>query len=128
VGRAEPGSCGLGDRAHEVQAGEEIKLAVLGGSLDITYPQPLLRARFQTPRRVCQEDAALILRLLRLSPSRALDIRRLSDVEERALPRLWAARAVKIHDGLVAATDHLRFSQFSADSARYIAGRRDAWR
>lgn len=106
----------------------DIKLAALDGSLDITYPQPLLRARFQTPRRDCQEDAALILRLLRLNPSRALDIRHLSDVEERALSRLWAACAVKIHDGLVAATDHLRFSQFSTDSARYIAGRRDPWR
>lgn len=106
----------------------EIKLAALGGSLDITYPQPLLRALFQTPRRDCQEDAALILRLLRLNPSRALDTKHLNDVEKRALPRLSAARAVKIHDGLVAATDHLRFSQFSTDSARYIAGRRDAWR
>ncbi|MGA8363998.1 MAG: hypothetical protein WB709_05710 [Solirubrobacteraceae bacterium] len=57
---------------HPPSVSLEVKLARLGDSLDISFPQPQLHASFQPPVQETRHDAALILRLLRLTPSRAL--------------------------------------------------------
>jgi hypothetical protein len=105
----------------------EVKLAALPSSLDISFPQPRLDANFNAPAPGTRTDAALLLRLLQLSPSRALALAHLTRPEQAAARRLTAARATRVYEGLVAASDHLRFSQFLADTANYVAGRTDPW-
>jgi hypothetical protein len=105
----------------------EVKLAALPRSLSISFPQPRLDANCTAPARGTWTDAALLLRLLQLSPSRALALAHLTQPEQAAARRLTAARATRIYQGLVAASDHLRFSQFLADTANYVAGRTDPW-
>jgi hypothetical protein len=99
----------------------EVILAALESSLDLTFPQPHLASGFRAPVEDIYQDAQLIVRLLRLSPSRALPLARLQDAEQEAAQRLIAINAAKLHEGSVAATDHLRFSQFLADTPSYLA-------
>jgi|GEM_PF-5466024 len=119
------GPWGRGKRAPSTQV--EVKLAALKDSLDIGFPKPTADANFDAPRKETQEDAAVILRLLRLSPSRAFALARFTRPEKAAARRLSAVCAAKVYRGGIAASDHLRFSQFLSDTAKYIAGRTDPW-
>lgn len=119
------GPWGSGSRTPSRQLA--VKLAALPSSLDISFPQPPLNANFTTPEPETKADAALLLRLLRLSPSRALALAHLAQPERAAAQRLTAAHAVRVYEGLIAASDHLRFSQFLFDTANYIARLTDGW-
>jgi hypothetical protein len=110
---------GRGDLAPPITL--EIKLARLSAPLELTFHQPGLDASTQAPTGETQDDAALILRLLRLSPSRALPLAQLSGPERAAAVRLTAASVTTVHEGLIAASDHLRFSQFLFDPSRYAS-------
>jgi hypothetical protein len=106
----------------------EVRLAALAGSLDITFPQPQIDPDFGAPAEDTCHDAGLIVRLLRLTASRALPLARLQDHEREAARRLLAGHAARLHEGSLAATDHLRFSQFVADTPGYLADvRRGEW-
>jgi site-specific recombinase XerD len=98
---------------------------VLDGPLDIAYRQPRVDPNFDAPARAVRQDAALLLRLLQISPSRAFDVRHLKRPELAAIERLREGQAVRVHAGLLAASDHLRFSQFLFDSSRYVVRRTD---
>jgi hypothetical protein len=100
---------------------------VLDGPLDLAYAQPRVDSNFDAPAREARQDAVLLLRLLRISPSRALDVRHLKCPELAAVERLRETQAVRIYAGLLAASDHLRFSQFLFDSSRYVVRRTDPW-
>jgi hypothetical protein len=110
---------GRGDLAPPVTL--ELKLARLSAPLELTFHQPGLNASTQATTRETQDDAALILRLLRLSPSRAIPLAQLSGPERAAATRLTAAYVTSVHEGLIAASDHLRFSQFLFDPSRYAS-------
>jgi len=99
----------------------EIKVAKLARSLDLVHPQPIRTCGFTSPSREHCDDGALILRLLGLSRSGALPYRALSPQEHAAAGRMGAAKAVLLQNGTVSATDHLRFSQFLFEGARYLA-------
>ncbi|MGC2373248.1 MAG: hypothetical protein WA484_05170 [Solirubrobacteraceae bacterium] len=106
----------------------EVRLAALPDSLDIAFPQPELAPGFGTPAEDTRQDAWLVIRLLRLVPSRALPLARLQNPERDAAQRLVAGHAAKVHEGLLAATEHLRFSHFLADTPGYLASvRRGQW-
>jgi hypothetical protein len=106
----------------------EVRLAALPDSLDIAFPQPELAPGFGPPAEDTRQDAWLIIRLLRLVPSRALPLARLKNPERDAAQRLVAGHAAKVHEGLLAATEHLRFSHFLADTPGYLASvRRGQW-
>jgi hypothetical protein len=105
----------------------EVKLAALPSSLDISFPHPRLEASFNTPEQETTADAALLLRLLRLSPSRALALARLARPERAAGRRLTAVHTTRVYEGLIAASDHLRFSQFLFDTANYVTGLTNSW-
>ena len=60
-----------------------VKLAALPASLDISFPQPRLDPGFTAPEPETSADATLLLRLLQLSPSRALPLARLTEPEKR---------------------------------------------
>ena len=117
--RDDVSSWGRGDIAPPITL--EVKLARLSAPLDISFHHPHLDADLQTPAQETQDDAALILRLLRLSPSRAIPLARLSGSERAAAARLTATSATSVHEGLIAASDHLRFSQFLFDPTHYMA-------
>lgn len=125
LSRHRDGPWGSGSRTPSRQLA--VKLAALPASLDISFPQPRLDPGFTAPEPETSADATLLLRLLRLSPSRALPLARLTEPEKAAARRLTAGRTTKIHQGLIAASDHVRFSQFLFDTANYIAGRTDPW-
>jgi hypothetical protein len=110
---------GRGDLAPPVTL--EIKLARLSAPLGLTFHQPGVDASTQAPAGETQEEAALILRLLRLSPSRALSLAQLSGPERAAAARLTAESVTTVHEGFIAASVHLLFSQFLSDPSRYAS-------
>jgi hypothetical protein len=105
----------------------EVKLAALPSALDISFPQPRLDPNFDPPEQETSTEAAVLLRLLRLSPSRALPLARLAQPERAAAQRLTAVHVTKAYEGLVAVSDHMRFSQFLFDTANYVATLTDRW-
>lgn len=111
----------VGEKTSSSPRRLEVRLAALAGSLDITFPQPQLASGFAAPAEDMCQDAGLIVRLLRLNPSRALPLARLRNPERKAARRLIAGHAAELHEGLLAATEHLRFSQFLADTPSYLA-------
>jgi hypothetical protein len=111
----------VGEKHGSTRRRLEVRLAALAGSLDITFPQPELDEGFGAPAEDTYQDAGLVVRLLRLNPSRALPLERLQNSEREAARRLVAGRAAKLHEGFLAATEHLRFSQFLADTPSYLA-------
>ncbi len=141
TGRGQPATAPLFTRRqlaeHDDVVGEsdrslprrlEVRLAALPGSLDIAFPQPELAPGFGTPAEDTRQDAWLVIRLLRLVPSRALPLARLKSPERDAAQRLVVGHAAKVHEGLLAATEHLRFSHFLADTPGYLASvRRGQW-
>jgi hypothetical protein len=88
----------------------------------MAFPQPQLTSGFSTPAEDTCQDAGLVVRLLRLNPSRALPLPRLQNPEREAARRLVAGHAAKLHEGLLAATEHLRFSHypFALDNVCYV--------
>ncbi len=105
----------------------EVKLAALPSALDISFPHPRPDPNFDPPGQETTAEAAVLLRLLRLSPSRALPLARLAKPERAAARRLTAVHVTRVYEGLVAASDHLRFSQFLFDTANYVATLTDRW-
>ena len=97
------------------------ELARLSAPLDILFHQPRLEADLQAPSQETQDEAELILRLLRLTPSRDIPLARLSGPRRSAAARLTATSATSVHEGFIAASDHLRFSQFLFDPTHYMA-------
>lgn len=112
-------SWGKGDVAPPITL--QVKLARLSAPLDISFHQPHLEADLQAPAQETQDEAELILRLLRLTRSRAIPLARLSRAYRAAAARLTAASVATVHEGLIAASDHLRFSQFLFDPTHYMA-------
>jgi hypothetical protein len=110
---------GRGDIAPPITL--EVKLARLSAPLDISFHQPHLEADLQAPSQETQDEAELILRLLRLTPSRDIPLTRLSGPRRAAAARLTATSATSVHEGFIAASDHLRFSQFLFDPTHYMA-------
>jgi hypothetical protein len=99
----------------------QVKLRALPDSLDVTHHQPRVGAGFTAPASNVRHEASLILRLLRLNASREIPLARLEKVEREAAKRLASARAAKLYEGTVAATEHLRFSQFIGNTPAYVA-------
>ncbi len=110
---------GRGDIAPPITL--EVKLARLSAPLDISFHQPHLEADLHAPSQPTQDEAELILQLLRLTPSRAIPLARLSGPGRAAAARLTATSATSVHEGFIAASDHLRFSQFLFDPTHYMA-------
>lgn len=111
----------VGENDSSVPRRLGLRLAALPASLDIAFPQPQLDPGFGAPAEDARQDAGLVVRLLRLVPSRALPLAHLQSSEREAARRLVAGHAAKVHEGLLAATEHLRFSQFLADTPGYLA-------
>jgi hypothetical protein len=64
---------------------------------------------------------ALIVRLLRLTPTRALPL--IGEIEAQAAHRFESIDAVRSHDGRVFATEDLRFSHYLTNATRYLTER-----
>jgi hypothetical protein len=123
--RAHKGPWGTGPPANG--GAIEVRLARLDDSIDITHPQPQLDPKFKPPAPGVRREAGLIVRLLGLTPTRALTLRGLTEDEEKATRRLAAVDAVRLYDGRVYATETLRFSYYLSNTTRYLVERGGRW-
>jgi hypothetical protein len=97
-----------------------VRLAALEGPLDLISPQPQLDASCRAPSLTLMAQAALILRLLRMKRSHRLLLSQLTRPQQRAAHELAAVHAVRVSDGSMWASEHLRFSHFLAETPRYL--------
>jgi hypothetical protein len=101
----------------------EIRLAQVADAIDLIHPQPRLLKGFASPAPAVQHEAALIVRLLGLAPTRTVPLHPLSKTDTRAAERLEGVDAVRTYQGRVFATEDLRFSQFLSNATRFLGDR-----
>lgn len=99
----------------------DIRLAALDDSVDLSRPSPELGTSFPPCAPTLTMRPALIVRLLRLTPTRALPL--IGEIEAQAAHRFESIDAVRSHDGRVFATEDLRFSHYLTNATRYLTER-----
>ncbi len=98
----------------------EIRLARIGEAIDLIHPQPRLLKGFAPPVPIVQQEAALIVRLLRLAPTRSLPLHLLSKSDIHVVQGLEGVDAVHTYQGRAFATEDLCFSQFLSNAKRFV--------
>ena len=119
--RAHRGPWGAGPAADT--GAIEVQLAQGTDAIDLIQPQPRLLKRFAPPAPTVQHEAALIVRLLGLTPTRSVPLRPLSKTDTQAAQRLEGVDAVRTYQGRVFATEDLRFSHFLSNATRFLGDR-----